>query len=66
MSTVKFHSALCLGDCPVGVLDRATPPAAFVVLCRLELGARSSQMLKGSAHVRLVGTGRKVECANCS
>ena len=64
MSTVKFHSAFGLGDCPVGALDCAMPPAAFVMLRRLKLSTRSGQMLQSPADVRLVGASRDVECAN--
>jgi hypothetical protein len=66
MSTIEFHSTLRLGDCPIRILDRATALAAFVMLCRLELSARSPQMLQSPAHMRLVRAGRNVECTNRS
>ena len=66
MSAIEFHSALCLGDCPVRVLYRFTSPATLIVFRGLKLSPRSPEMFQRAAHVRLIGAGRDVKCTNCS
>lgn len=66
VAPVKFDSALGFGDRSIGILYRAMTPATFIMLRRLQLRARSTQMFERPAHVRLIGPGRNVECANCN
>ena len=66
MTPVEFHSPFGFGNRSIRVFDRAMTPSPFVMLRCLKLGAGSPQMLKRPAHMRLIGTDRNIERANCS
>lgn len=59
------HSSFRFGNGSIGVLNRADPPATFVMLGGFQLGARGAQMLQRTTHVRLVGARGQVESLNC-
>jgi hypothetical protein len=52
------HSSFGIGNCSIDVFERTHAPSAFVVFGALELSPRSTQVLQGCPHVRLIGPNR--------
>jgi hypothetical protein len=52
------HSFFGIGNRSIDVFERMDAPSAFVMFGALELSLRSTQVLEGSPHVRLIGPNR--------